>query len=315
MSNYILIAMNFMECDFEKLKQEWMLNKKIHWEVPIKPKNKGDKCILPSRSSLIDSLHKGDIVFFYVFNIPTNSGDAKARILLRGIIEDAPYVAPHNEVYPYKEKINKNIIAFSIGQLTTLTKEQLKNDSYLSREELEKKFGDKFYPQGKRWPDKARGNFSGELINLLENSFKKQLNKNDFLSLIEHFNQKCYFCGKLGNKNEHKTFKRKNGTDYYEYHHFIQQHKGQKINGLYDIINNPANIICLCSNCHNKIHYGKISEVNQMLNILWKDENIQKMLVNNDFQSSIGANTEPLEWIKSVYKSNEKVARKDFDNI
>lgn len=315
--NYILIAMNYMECNFEKLREEWDKYKKIHWGIPVKPAVKGDKLTLPKNSDLIGYLHKEDIVYFYVSGIPTNSGGTKSRILLRGVIEDAPYVAPYNEVYLHEDNINKkDIIAFSIGQLTTLAKEQLKDDSYLSYEILSKNFGDKFYPQGKRWPNKHRGNLSTELIDLLETSFKKNLNKNDFLTLITHFNQKCYFCGKIGTANDHKTFKRRNGTDYYEYHHFIQQCKGNKLYDLNGIIQNPSNIICLCSNCHNKIHYGKIQEVNQMLNVLWNDDEIQMMLKNYDFQSIIGENTDPFEWIKSVYNSNKKdIARSDSDNI
>ncbi len=314
MENYILIAMNYMKCNFEQLKLEWEQNQKIKWEVPVKPKKQGNKSILP-KSILINSLHKGDIVYFYVTDIPTNSGGTKSRILLRGIIKDAPYVASYNDVYLHEEKHEGEIIAFSIGQLTTLTKDLLKNDSWLSREKLIEKFGDMFYPQGKRWPNKNKGNLSQSLIDLLETSFKQNSDKSDFSTLIEHFNQECYFCGKIGTKNDHKTFKRRNGTDYYEYHHFIQQHKGQKIDNLNRIITDPSNMICLCSNCHNKIHYGKISEVNDMLEVLWKDHNIQTMLTENHFQSIIGEDIEPFEWIKSVYKSNENISRFDSDNI
>lgn len=314
--NYILIAMNYMECNFENLWEEWKKHKKIHWEIPAKPAGKGDNLVLPKKSDLIGYLHKEDIVYFYVSGIPTNSGGTKARILLRGVIEDEPAVAPYNEVYLHGDSLNKSIIAFSIGQLTTLTKEQLNDDSYLSYEILSKDFGDKFYPQGKRWPNKQKGNLSAELIELLEKSFKKNLYKNDFLTLITHFNQKCYFCDKIGTNNDHKTFKRRNGTDYYEYHHFIQQYKGQKLYNLNVIIENSSNIICLCSNCHNKIHYGKVQEVNQMLDFLWNDNEIQMMLKRYDFQSIIGENTDPLEWIKSVYNSNKKdIARSDSDNI
>lgn len=316
MNNYILIAMNYMECNFEHLRKEWEQNKKIHWEVPVKPKQKKNIQLLPQKSILVNYLHKGDIVYFYVSNIPTNSGGTKARILLRGIIEDAPYIAPYNEVYLHEVKTpEKEIIAFSIGKLTTLSKEQLQKDTFFSYEELAKKFGDRFYPQGRRWPNKNRRNLSIELIDLLENNFKRNLNQNDFLTLIEHFNQKCYFNGRLGTAYDHKTFKRRNGTDYYEYHHFIQQYKSQKEDELNAIIRHPSNIICLCSNCHNKIHYGQKSEVNQMINILWNDKKIQEMLKTHKFHSIIGENKDPLEWIELLYNSKTDVVRNDNDNI
>ena len=152
-----------------------------------------------------------------------------------------------------------------------------------------------------------------KLIDLLENTFKKNSYKDDFKALINHFNQECFFCGKLGTKSDHKTFKRKNGTDYYEYHHFIQQHKGKKLLELKNIIDAPENKICLCSNCHNKIHYGKIDEVNNMIDLIWNDEKIQNMLDMYQFSSIIGEDT--LSWIKDVYISNSEFSKKNNDNV
>ena len=143
--------------------------------------------------------------------------------------------------------------------------------------------------------------------------FKTQVDIRDFQVLIDHFNQSCYFSDKIGTKNDHKTFKRRNGTDYYEYHHFIQQHKGRKINELEALIDDSRNIICLCSNCHNKIHYGQVSEVSKMLELLWKDETVQTLLEDYNFAWFI--DKEPLDWINETYGANYVYEKRHNDNL
>lgn len=93
--------------------------------------------------------------------------------------------------------------------------------------------------------------------------------------------------------------------DYYEYHHFIPRHKANQMSELKDIINAPANGLYLCSNCHNKFHYGRIEDVNEMISIVLKDEKIQKMLNEFKFQTCIGEKTSIFEWFKEIYHSNE----------
>jgi hypothetical protein len=54
---------------------------------------------------------------------------------------------------------------------------------------------------------------------------------------------------------DHKTFIRKsNGTNYTEAHHLIPLCYQSDFKYMLDV---PANIISLCSNCHNMLHYGK----------------------------------------------------------
>lgn len=55
--------------------------------------------------------------------------------------------------------------------------------------------------------------------------------------------------------NSHISFPRqKDGRPYMEAHHLIPMSQSDSFKNSIDI---TANIICLCSNCHNQIHYGK----------------------------------------------------------
>ena len=57
---------------------------------------------------------------------------------------------------------------------------------------------------------------------------------------------------------QHESFVRKNSnTKYMEPHHLIPMSQSEHFEYTLDT---PSNIICLCSNCHNEIHYGKNSE-------------------------------------------------------
>lgn len=66
--------------------------------------------------------------------------------------------------------------------------------------------------------------------------------------------------------NSHCTFtRRKDGKPYTEPHHLIPLSKYDEFDYDTDI---EENIISLCSNCHNKIHYG--SDIESMLQMLFK---------------------------------------------
>ncbi len=314
--NYIIMPMDYLRCDFLRLKTEWEQNNKIMWQIPVTPVQRGGKWVVDPKSDLVKMLHYGDVIYFYVCKIPTGSGASLSRILLRGVVEDEPFVAKYSDVYGVEEKQeDRRVIAFSIGKLTTLTQAELNNNLFLCYDELSKKYGNSVVPRGVHWPSKGKNKLSDELIALLENSFKANLLKNDFTALIKHFNQRCYFCGKLGTANDHKTFKRRNGTDYFEIHHFIQQNKEKKLEQLKDIIDDPVNKICLCSNCHNKIHYGRVEDVNKMLDILCEDSEISGMLQKKGFSSIIGEDIDPLKWIKNVYKTNKKINENGCDSV
>lgn len=311
MMKYHLVPMNFLECDFERMRKEWKEHKKIMWQVPGAPvyDKKTKSWNIKSGAVMPNMIKTGDIIYFYVFNIPSNGGADKSRILLRGIVNEEPTPVKYRDVY-FSDEVDgeKMIIGFSINNVTTLEKSELENDTYYCRESLKSKYKFSAFPQGKNWPNSYDKNLNSDLIKDLENSFKKRESERDFEVLIKHFDRECFFSWKkLGTKNDHKTFKRRNGTDYYETHHFIPYHLSKNNTELASIIDDQRNLICLCSNCHNKLHYGRPNEINHMIDLLWEDDEIKNMLKTKDFLSIIGVDDDKaaLDWIKSVYRSSE----------
>ena len=305
MENCWLIPMDYIKCDYSRLKKEWEDKGKIMWEVPGKPKKtKNNQWMINTK--MAKSLHTGAIVYFYVTNLPSESQDKLSRIMLRGIIEDEPRPMLKKQVYiDYKgSDAEEMIIGFSIGKITTLSKEQLENNMYLCYDDLLKIDSNFKHPQGKYWPNNENG-LSDKIISTLEGCFKQDLNKNDFGSLISHFNRKCFFCDKIGNKTEHRTFTGRNGLDYFEYHHFIPQCKSKKNDDFNEIVNDQANGLYLCSNCHNKIHYGRIEDVKEMINVALKDKGIINLIENNKhkFEKEIGQ-ISLIDWLYDAYNIN-----------
>lgn len=303
--NYWLIPMDYKTCNYAQMQKEWKENKKIMWQAPGRPeKLKNGNWKVEKPHSMAKLLVKGDIVYFYVTNLPSESKDKISRIMLRGIIKDEPCPIEKNKVY-MNSKETDMIYGFSIDSITTLPKEQLENNLFLSYKDLKNKESSFIYPQGKNWPDKRiKKSLSEDLINILEESFKSNMQKNDFEALIKHFNKKCFFCDKCGSKNEHRTFIGRNGLDYFEYHHFIPQYKAKQFPELQNIIDSPTNGLFLCSNCHNKIHYGAVEEVNKMLKLVLDDNQIKEMLISFDFRKNIGEDKDIFEWFQEAYNLN-----------
>lgn len=302
-NNYWLIPMDYITCNYEQLKSEWKENKKIMWQAPGTPKLKNGHWIV-EKNSMASSLKKGDIVYFYVTNLPSGSKDRLSRIMLRGRIKDEPYPIEKNKVY--MESTETDIInGFSIDSITTLHKEQLEDNLFLSYNDLKNKDSNFIYPQGKNWPDrKIKKSLSAEMINILEECFKSNMGKNDFEVLINHFNKSCFFCDKYGNRSEHRTFIGRNGLFYFEYHHFIPQYTAKQLTDLKSIVDSPTNGLFLCSNCHNKMHYGTAKEVKKMLKIVLEDNKINEMLEAFDFQNNIGEDKDIFEWFQEAYNIN-----------
>lgn len=122
----------------------------------------------------------------------------------------------------------------------------------------------------------------------------------------KHCSRICFFSGKL-NDRSHKTFRKKDGNDYFEGHHFIPQAKRNKVDGdLSSVVDDPENLITLCSNCHNQLHYGEPEKISEMIDMLWRDETIHNMLVKHNFQEIIKAKSEEdaLKWVKEAYDSD-----------
>ena len=301
MNNYWLIPMDFRTCDYKQMEEEWTEKKKIMWQAPGTPEYKKGEWIV--KGSMVEQLKKGDIVYFYITHLPSESKDNLSRIMLRGKIDDEPYPIEKNKVYK-KSKDTTMINGFSIVSITTLYKERLENNLFLSLKDLRKRDENFIYPQGKNWPDKRyKYTLSNNMINILEECFKSSIHNNDFKELINHFNKKCFFCGK--DENNHRTFTSRNGLDYYEYHHFIPKYKAKEFPELKDIIDSPTNGLSLCSNCHNKIHYGTIEDVKIMLKKVLEDNEINRMLESSGFQKIIGENKNTFKWFQEAYNIKE----------
>lgn len=299
--NYWLIPMDYKTCDYKQLKKEWdehEHNKRIMWQAPGKPNS------LDVGEKKRKGIKRGDVVYFYVTNLPSESKSGLSRIMLRGVVDDIPKPMKYREVYKTDASNTSLIYGFPIGSLTTLKKGLLEDNRYLSYEYCLSQMDGFIHPQGMtRWPNKAHGNLADELINRLEDDFKDS--NMDFEALINHFKKQCFFKGKIS--GNHKTFLGRNGLDYYEYHHFIPQAetKRYKEKGIEieNYVSNPSNGLCLCSNCHNRIHYGTKQDVNKMIKIALEDKRISELL-DAGFRKavSIGEQDEELtDWFRRVY--------------
>ena len=72
---------------------------------------------------------------------------------------------------------------------------------------------------------------------------------------------------RLMEENDHKTFiSKRTDRPYVEVHHLVHLEYWRYFENSLDV---EANIVCLCSNCHNEIHYGKnaIGLVMQLYNL------------------------------------------------
>lgn len=315
MSNYWLIAMDYETYDFGKMQKEYLSNnKEILWETYGIPEfcPKTNSWKRPKNSFYTNQIKRDDVIYFYVHNLESQSGKKKARILLRGVVTKEPNPMKKGTIYGTDNQ--SMAFGFSVGQITTLTQLELENDFCYSRERLSEKYG-QINPQGSRWPNTHTGNLSRSLIQDLENSFKQSGVERDFLTLIQHFNRKCFFCDKLGRPSDHKTFKRRGrGTDYFEGHHFIPEHTKRQTPVLTPIVDDQDNYVWLCSNCHNQLHYGRIEDTNEMIDLLWNDQRIRSMLRRKNLAQIllnaglISEDTEEqaLAWLKTVYKSSDK---------
>lgn len=296
MCNYWLIPMNFQVCSLAHLLDEYKTsdNKEIWWQAPPQHLTKDAKEDIPAKEgSIAKKLAPGDIVYFYVTNLPTANNNALSRILLRGKIYTEAFVKQKKLVWPDASE-NEKINAFSIGELVTLNKNYLENNSILRLESETETIEDKkkkyhyylrlskdekcdfIYPQGwTKWPNNAAGSFS-----LGKKIFDYFEDGEDFNALISHFNnRKCYFCNKsfhgtTWEECEHKTFIGRNGLNYYEYHHFILQKIADKTTILKGIVESPSNGLCLCSNCHNRFHYGTPEDIKEMIDIVLEDSSV-----------------------------------------
>lgn len=87
-----------------------------------------------------------------------------------------------------------------------------------------------------------------------------------------HSKWKCEF------NPSHETFPRKkDGFPYLETHHLIPMKHADNFEISIDI---PENIVCLCSTCHNRIHFGQNNK--EIIEYLWnlRKDDLQKLGIN-----------------------------------
>ena len=325
MSNYWLIPMNYQTCDLMHLLEEYNKpDKTILWQAPPKHIDEESANTGIPNGSIAKDLVAGGYVYFYVTNLPTANKEALSRILLRGkIVENSVAVMPISSVWPDatgKEKIN----TFKIEKLVTLKKELIENNDFLRLESKPLTINDKkeihyhinpfeniefIYPQGwTKWPNTVKGNFP------LGPSLDQYFEGNEgFDLLIAHFKKRtCYFCNKLFHGNsitecEHRTFIGRNGLNYYEYHHFILQKLAKNNPNLKPIVESPSNGLCLCSNCHNRFHYGTIEEIKMMIDTVLEDSSIidekAKQTIEKTIESIRTGKEDISHWLLNEYLS------------
>lgn len=116
-------------------------------------------------------------------------------------------------------------------------------------------------------------------IQLYKNEGKEKQIRNISTS-IQALEKAKYLCEFDPN---HKLFMRKNGLHTYtESHHLIPLSKHNEFNKSLDV---PANIVSLCSHCHNLLHYGQIQDKKEILLKLYKEreQRLKNCELNIDF--------------------------------
>ncbi len=275
-----LFPANFETFDFEKLKKEIDSDEYngVFWE---------------NNSNL--KVEKDDIVYVYYINLP----DRINRILLKFEV-----------IEPVKKYKNQTGILLNFQ--TAMSVEDKKKDKF-SEKKLREEYGINNF-QGKQHlkedflqrkiENGEQDYYQKKLINDLE----KENNKNQTISLdslIEYMNtiSQCalQIYPKFSHEN-HSTFVKENGLNYYEQHHLIQQfNRRNNPNFPEKIINDPRNIINLCPNCHRRIHNGKKEDREKIITYLYeKHKGLKELLaeIPKDFKQNTNSDK---EWLLQQY--------------
>lgn len=273
---YHLFSANFETYNFESLLKETesTQNKGFLWNYPKNIK-----------------VEIGDIVYIYYFNLP----DRINRILLKCKVIDAFKKGENEECFYYdteyyntEEKINlldesqnSKKPAMLLSFETALCVE--KGKEKFSEKNLRENYGINNF-QGKQYikedllQEKIENGkqeyYQKKLIHDLEKETKnKTIKLEDLIKSMNKISQCALQRSPKFKHENHTTFVKENGLNYYEQHHLIQQFNGRKNKELKNIIDNDINLINLCPNCHRRIHNGKKEDRENMVIELYNQIN------------------------------------------
>gem|GEM_PF-1805572 len=129
-----------------------------------------------------------------------------------------------------------------------------------------------------------------EQLELINTSPQVKRDYQEKIRVLEKSGDKCALDGFQGQKCV--TFEKRNvlpgssNKNYLEAHHLIPLFILKNIAKInlndfdYSNLDTAENMVCLCSNCHNKIHYGKYEEVELMVESLY-EQKIQDLKSKN----------------------------------
>lgn len=311
-TNHIVPA-DFNQFNFSQLSEEKDASKnRIMWANMKTYDNKKSK--LYGKAPCVDhNFNIGDIVYLTYTNLP--GGDK--RLLLKGkILHNGYYDENYKfDIIDYKsenQKMRRKPYWPAIYiRIETGLKEEIRNTDDFSIKSIcehyrlqngEIKGGDvirnKLYLSEKQ---------NSDLIRILEDAFPKTQDQNILKRYKKYFATECSLKEEIKDL-KHDTFVRNNGTKYYEKHHLVERHtkKGSEDLENTSDIDSDYNLFDLCSNCHNRIHYGKVEDRKKMVKILY-DKNPDKInkLISKHFSGKFEKGHE-LEWIYSLYKIDKQ---------
>ena len=102
-------------------------------------------------------------------------------------------------------------------------------------------------------------------LNQAKGMIKPQRDQKLAKEIIEISNYKCQYALLTG--QNHKMFKASDGKPYAEAHHLIPMKAAKDF--FPKNLDRAANLVCLCPNCHAKLHHGSEAEKRQILKVLY----------------------------------------------
>lgn len=117
-------------------------------------------------------------------------------------------------------------------------------------------------------------------------------------TIVRVQNYQCQYARLKGKK--HITFKKEDGTQYAIGHHLIPM--SASVDFFPKNLDRASNIVTLCPNCHDAVHYGSIDEKKEILQVLY--ENMIDQLNDEGIFISFEKLIEKYYWLES-YKNGK----------